>query len=223
MQHLDAIADPIRIRLIRHLEENSDATLPELASAAQVHANTARAHMSALEAAGVVEAKAAQLHTRGRPPLRYRLAADWVQPAGDFRGMAEVLAAALCRQGAGTEDVRAVGEEWGRYLLGRPGDHDPARELPRALERIGFDAACPDARTLTLSACPCRLVSPQRPELICELAVAVAEGVLAGSGSGLTIAERAHDPEARRCSARLRPAANTSKKKERRVVETRPR
>jgi predicted ArsR family transcriptional regulator len=224
MQRLDAIADPVRVRLVRHLEEHPDgATLSDLAAAADVHPNTARLHVAALEAAGILDVEAAPSpeHTRGRPPLRYRLAADWVQPASDFRGMAEVLAAALCRSGATKEDVRAVGEEWGRYLLGRPGQHDPARELPQALERIGFDAACPDATTLTLSACPCRLVSPQRPELICELAVAVAEGVLAGSGSGLTIAERSHDPEARRCSARLRPATTTKKKG--RAVATRSR
>ena len=221
MQHLDAIADPIRIRLIRHLEQSSDASLPELASAAQVHPNTARAHMSALEAAGVVEAEAAQLHTRGRPPLRYRLASDFTQPASDFRGMAEILAAALARAGTTTQDVKSVGEEWGRYLLGRPGSHDAQAELPKALERIGFDATCA-GDTLTLAACPCRLVSPTRPELICELAVAVAEGVLAGSGSGMTIADRDHDPEARRCTARLRPAPK-ARNKRRRPVEARPR
>jgi predicted ArsR family transcriptional regulator len=204
MQHLDAIADPVRVRLVRHLEGHPGATLTELAAAAEVHPNTTRLHLGALEDAGVLKAEPGHPEARGRPPLRYRLADDWVQPASDFRGMAEVLAAALCRAGATVEDVRAVGLEWGRYLLGRPGRHDPRRELPRALERIGFDASL-DGRTLTLSACPCRLVSPQRPELICELAVAVAEGVLAGSGSALTVADREHDPDARRCSARLRP------------------
>lgn len=212
MQHLDAIADPVRIRLIRHLEQNDTATLPELASAAAVHPNTARAHLAALEQAGLVDAEAAQLHTRGRPPLRYRLAQDFTQPASDFRGMAEVLAAALCRTNASTNDVRAVGVEWGRFLLGRPGSRDARTELPQALERIGFDAACEDD-TLTLAACPCRLVSPHRPELICELAVAVAEGVLAGSGSGLTIADRHHDPDARLCSARLRPTRTRNRRR----------
>ena len=221
MQQLDAIADPIRIRLIRHLEQTPEATLPGLAAAAAVHPNTARAHLAALTEAGVVDTETQPQTTRGRPPLRYRLAADFTQPASDFRGMAEVLAAALCRTDATTQDVRAVGEEWGRYLLGRPGSHDFQHELPQALERIGFDAACTHD-TLTLQACPCRLVSPSRPELICELAVAVAEGVLAGSGSGLTIADRNHDPEARRCTARLRTTkARTTKR--RRPVEPRPR
>jgi predicted ArsR family transcriptional regulator len=217
MQHLDAIADPIRIRLIRHLEEHASATLPDLAGAASVHPNTARSHLTALEQAGVVEAETQQLHTRGRPPLRYRLASDFTQPASDFRGMAEVLAAALSRSESPAQDVRAVGEEWGRYLLGRPGDHDATQELPQALERIGFDATCCDG-TLTLRACPCRLVSPTRPELICDLAVAVAEGVLAGSGSGLTVTDRHHDPEARRCSARLRPT-NAKTRKRRTTVD----
>lgn len=203
MQRLDAIADPVRVRIVRHLEEYAGANLSDLAAAAEVHPNTVRLHLAALEDAGVLHAEPGESHARGRPPLRYRLADDWVQPASDFRGMAEVLAAALCRSGATQGDVHAVGFEWGRYLLGRPGEHEPRRDLPRALESIGFDAKV-DGDQLTLSACPCRLVLPHRPEMICELAVAVADGVLAGSGSGLAVAERTHDPEARRCSARLR-------------------
>ena len=54
-----------------------------------------------------------------------------------------------------------------------------------------------------LSSCPCRLVSPDRPELICNLAVAVVDGILAGSGSPLRVTARAHDPQQRRCAAAL--------------------
>jgi hypothetical protein len=44
---------------------------------------------------------------------------------------------------------------------------------------------------------------PDRPELICDLVVAVADGVLTGAGSGLRVGRRSHDPERRSCSARL--------------------
>jgi hypothetical protein len=47
------------------------------------------------------------------------------------------------------------------------------------------------------------LVSPGRPELICNMAIAVADGVLAGAGSNLHVTSRAHDPQRRRCSAVL--------------------
>jgi hypothetical protein len=74
--------------------------------------------------------------------------------------------------------------------------------LPAALERLGFDARL-DGNELVLSACPCRLVSPDRPELVCNLAIAVTEGVLAGCGSSLHVSARTHDPERRRCAAVL--------------------
>ena len=47
---LDAVADPVRLRIVRHLAENGSATLSELAEAAGVHLNTIRAHVAALSA-----------------------------------------------------------------------------------------------------------------------------------------------------------------------------
>jgi predicted ArsR family transcriptional regulator len=202
MHGLEAISNPIRLRVVRHLEDGVEASLDELATAAGVHANTARAHVAALEADGAIERVSAEPAGRGRPPIRYRLAADWTLPSSDFRGLAEVLAAALARAGAGADDIRAVGLEWGRYLLGRPGDHDVERELPLALERVGFTARV-EGRTLYLSGCPCPLILPDRPELICELATAVADGVLAGAGSSLRAGRRQHDPARRACCATL--------------------
>ena len=74
--------------------------------------------------------------------------------------------------------------------------------LPAALERLGFDARL-NGGELVLSACPCTLVSPGNPELICNMAIAVTEGVLAGAGSDLHVGARDHDPERRRCVAVL--------------------
>src|SRR5215211_5793259 len=199
---LDAISDPIRLRLVRHLQRHGDASLSELADAGGVHLNTARTHVAALEDSGAIERTSDAPAGRGRPRLRYRLAEGWSLPTSDFRGLAEVLAAALVRTGAKLEDVRAVGLEWGRFLLGRPGEHEVERELPLALEQLGFSARVDD-QALELSGCPCSLVLPDRPQLICELAMAVADGVLAGAGSDLRVTHREHDPAARHCSARV--------------------
>jgi predicted ArsR family transcriptional regulator len=202
MNRLEALSDPTRLRIVQHLERHDDAAPAELADAAGVHLNTVRPHVAELEAAGALLRVTAPPLGRGRPALRYRLAPGWTLPSSDFRGLAEVLAAALGRSGASADAMRAVGVEWGRYLLGRPGDHKVERELPLALERLGFDARV-QGSTLELSGCPCPLVKPDGPEMICDLALAVAEGVLAGSGSRLRIGRRHHDPARRACSARL--------------------
>jgi predicted ArsR family transcriptional regulator len=206
MTRLDAVADPLRLRVLRHLAEGPGATLPELAAAAGVHLNTIRPHVAALEAAGVVTRERREREGRGRPAVIYRLAGDWTPPTTDFLGLAELLAATLARSEPDSAELRAVGLEWGRWLLGRPGAHDVVTDLPLALERLGFHARVHD-RTLELSACPCSLVLPDRPELLCELAAAVADGVLAGSGSGLTVGRRAHHPDVRRCAIELEGAA----------------
>jgi predicted ArsR family transcriptional regulator len=207
MSSLDAIADPIRLRIVRRLSEAPGATLPELAVAADVHINTVRPHVVALEAAGVVGRERQPHEGRGRPAVGYRLAPGWTLPTTDYLGLAEVLAATLLRASPSPADVRAVGLEWGRYLLGRPGAHDVDEELSPALERLGFHARVHDG-TLELTACPCSLVFPDSPELLCELAVAVVDGVLTGSGSGLKVGGRVHHPEERRCAVGLEPVAS---------------
>jgi predicted ArsR family transcriptional regulator len=189
-------------RAIVERAADGPATLSEFADAAGIHLNTARHHVSALEKDGTLQSEYAPPVGRGRPPVRYRLADDFTLPTSDFRGLAELLATAVTRGDQTPEELHRVGEDWGRYLAGRPGAQELERVLPAALERLGFDARLEDDR-LMLGTCPCMLVSPGRPELICNIAIAVTEGVLAGAGSDLRVTARTHDPERRRCSAVL--------------------
>lgn len=216
-ERLEALADPVRLSVVRHLEGHPGASLPELARAAAVHLNTVRPNVAALEEAGVVEREREEPSGRGRPRTGYRLAEDWSPPTSDYRGLAELLAASLLRAGQDREELREVGLEWGRWLQGRPGGHDVAADLPFALEQLGFEARV-DGSTLELAACPCELVSPDHPGLVCDLAADVADGVLAGSGSELRVAERRHDPEARRCALELVPGASAGTRRTRRRV-----
>jgi predicted ArsR family transcriptional regulator len=198
---MSGIWHPVRRQILERAMEGS-ATLPQLAESAGVHVNTARVHVAALEEAGALQAEAAPPSGRGRPPTRYRLADDFTLPTTDFLGLAELLAAAVSRSGQSPAELRRLGRDWGRYLSGRPGAQALERVLPAALERLGF-AARIDGNELILSACPCPLVAPDRPQLVCNLAIAVVEGVLAGSGSDMKVASSAHDPERRRCTAVL--------------------
>jgi predicted ArsR family transcriptional regulator len=199
---MSGIWHPLRRHIVERAAQGP-ATLPELAEAAGVHLNTARTHVAALEEAGALRvAEPSPPFGRGRPPLRYRLADDFILPSADFRGLAELLAAAVMRSDQTPEELRRVGEDWGRFLAGRPGAQELERALPAALERLGFDARL-DGHELLLTACPCRLVSPDQPQLVCDLAIAVTEGVLAGCGSELRVSSRSHDPERRSCAAVL--------------------
>jgi len=202
MSLIDAVADPVRLRVLRHLSGGEAASMGELAEVAGVHVNTVRPHVAALEQAGVIERLPPAPSGRGRPIICYRLAEDWSLPSSDFRGLAQLLAAVALRAGASPRHVRSVGADWGRYLQGRPGGHDVEADLPSAMERLGFDAEV-DGSTLRLSSCPCPLVLSDHPELVCELAAAVAQGVLDGSASGLTTGDRTHDVERRACSVKL--------------------
>lgn len=203
--YIDLIADPLRLRVIRFLEEHQKASLPELARAAGVHANTLRPHVLEMEEAGLLVSERRVLPSRrGRPGIDYGLAKGWDTSDAPYLGVAELLAAALGRVGLEPDQLRAVGEEWGRYLIGRPGSYDVADELPRVLGRLGFQASLDDGR-VQLSRCPCSTVAPEQPEIMCCLAEGVIHGALAAAGSDRSAESFDHDPEKRRCSAKLTP------------------
>src|SRR3954447_9299076 len=199
---LDAVADPVRLRLVRHLAEHGSGTLSELAEAAGVHLNTIRVHVAALEEAGVLESEQKAASGPGRPAAEYRLVDGWGLSSTDFLELAGLLAAALVRNAPDAEALRATGADWGRYLVGRPGQRDIAAEVPRALERLGFHAVV-DGELLRISGCPCAVVSPDHPEVVCALATGLVEGILGASGSDLRVTEHDNHPERRRCTLRL--------------------
>jgi predicted ArsR family transcriptional regulator len=199
---LDAVADPVRLSLLRRMGEQGPATLAELADAAQVHPNTVRPHLAQLEASGVVMRETASPHGRGRPPGRFRLAPGWRLPTTDFRGLAELLAAVALRAELTQPELGALGRQWGRYLAGRPGARDLEHEIPVALEQLGFQARVLGPRVV-LSGCPCPLIAPDRPELVCRLVEAVVEGLTEAAGTGQHVTGRRHHPERRVCELKL--------------------
>src|SRR3954453_16670432 len=151
---LVAVADPVRLRIVRHLAEGGSATLAELADVAGVHVNTIRAHVAELERADVLQSAQKAARGPGRPAVEYRLVEGWGLSSTDFLELAGLLAAALVRNAPDPEALRATGADWGRYLVGRPGRPDVDAALTRALERLGFHAVV-DGELLRISGCPC--------------------------------------------------------------------
>jgi len=202
MRQIDVIADPVRLRVLRHLAESGRATARELADAAEVHVNTVRPHLQALESAGVIRTDRAASEGPGRPAVDYLLSDAAVVGDTDFRRLAELLTTTLARLEPSDEELRRTGADWGRYLLGRPGAGDVRSRLPAVLGELGFAATVTDDG-VELSGCPCPLVSPERPDIVCRLASGAIEGVLAAAGSRLRPGEERHDTAARRCSVQL--------------------
>jgi predicted ArsR family transcriptional regulator len=162
MSMLELIAEPVRLRIARRLASAGPATLQELADAANVHLNTARVHVSAMEDAGAVISRPRLRPGRGKQGLEYELAEGWALGSSDFRAIAEILATAVQQQRMSPARRMQLGRAWGRYILGRPGVHDPADEVLRALDWLGYVAQIEDDH-LQLVGCPCILVSPAEP------------------------------------------------------------
>jgi predicted ArsR family transcriptional regulator len=194
---LESIADPTRLRIVRHLDERGGASLSEIAEAVGVHVNTARPHVQALEADRVLHSRQRQAQGPGRRVIEYFLAEPLTGNEADVMAMAELLAAALARAQVDEVQLRRIGADWGRYLSGRPGG-DPIARLPEVLARFGYRAQADD-RSVALERCLCPLVSPDAPLNICVLIEGVVQGTLAAAGSDLLIDAREHDPDARSC------------------------
>ena len=200
MQGLDAVAHPVRLRIVRHLSDHGPASLSELAQAAGVHENTARSHVTALQEGGVISTERRPLDRPGRPGVNYRLVeALLIAPTP----LAQLRAAALDRAGPDATQLRATGRDWGRYLAGRPGSHEIETKLPEVLEQVGYRCELRDD-AVELSGCPCKSVLPGQPRLICCLAEGVVDGALAATSSKRRVASAQHDPEARHCRLELK-------------------
>jgi predicted ArsR family transcriptional regulator len=195
---LEAIADPIRLRIVRQIDEHGPSSLTEVAEAAGVHVNTARPHLAALEEQGVLVTRQRAARGPGRRVIEYFFGEPLALGEGDFIGIAELLAAALARAQLDRDELRTIGADWGRYLSGRPTDRDPRDHLPGILGRFGYRVRAGD-HVVSVDRCLCPLVAPDSPEIVCCLMDGVVDGALAASGGRLRLDGAEHDPPARSC------------------------
>jgi predicted ArsR family transcriptional regulator len=203
MTRLDALADPVRLSVARHLAANPDVTAPEVAASVGVHLNTARAHLSALTDAGVVQRRSERSGNRGRPIVRYRLRHRWAPRGDELLPLAALLGSAVRGAGIRERELRELGRRWGQGRSERGRSGSGGTQVVAELERLGFRAKVRGNR-LDLSSCPCPLVAPDRPSVVCDLARGVADGVL--EESGLRVRSGAHDPASRHCVLTLSAA-----------------
>ena len=202
MGMLDAVADPVRLRVVRHLARHDSATLAELADAAGVHVNTIRGHVASLEDAEVLASTQKPATGPGRPPTEYRLADGWGLSSTDFLELAGLLAAALVRSrpdpsrcarraptGAATSSAARAGTTSRRRSRWRSSG---SGSTPTSTAR---PFGSPAARARPSPPITPRSCAPWRP--------ASSTASSPRAAATLRVAEHDANPEARRCTLRL--------------------
>ncbi len=197
--HYRAMADPVRRRLLRLLEDaGSPRDVESLSAAVSLHANTIRGHLEILQAAGLVESQPEPRQTPGRPRILYtRSAASDEASAGGYRLLAEMLTSTVKAAGGDPAALaREAGRKWGEYLSEQL---PPGRSLPPGeaverigllLEDIGFEPrphAEGDTVVFDLVDCPFRDLARDHPEVICSLHLGLLQGAASALGEAATV------------------------------------
>lgn len=186
------LAGMSRSRLLARLRR---ATAPmavrDLAADVGLHPNTAREHLDALVAAGLVERQVAPPSGRGRPGLRYLATPTDGDDPKAYRALARVLAEALARRPDATVAAAEAGEGWGRVaarsLAGasEASGASSTHGLIDLLEDAGFAPGRPTATNepIRLHRCPFGPLARERRDVVCSVHLGLMRGALAELGA----------------------------------------
>lgn len=199
---LAALGEPTRARLYAHVaRQPAPVGRDEVAAELGIPRATVAFHLDKLVASGLLTVTFERRTGRagpgaGRPAKLYRRSERQVAvslPERSYELAGHLMAAALAESGASLRRrARAAGEQLGT----RGGD---VRDL---LDRHGFEP-CADGAEVVLRNCPFDALARVHPELVCDMALGLVEGLLAGTGEDGLRAERAAAPG--RCCVRLAP------------------
>ena len=189
----------------------------EIAGQAGIHPNTARFHLGALMADGVIERMVEEPSGPGRPRVVYR-ARPGMARGGErrYRVLAEILLGCL----SGTASGRAAadaGRSWGEQVIGRPAPFRPvsgAEAVSRVLVLLDELAFAPETVTcedspparVRLRHCPFLELAEHHRDIICPLHLGLIQGAFAGLASPVTATELTPFAEPGACIVHLAPA-----------------
>jgi predicted ArsR family transcriptional regulator len=163
----------------------------EVAERLGIHTNTARFHLDALVAQGVVERSLEQPAGPGRPRTVYA-----PRPGMDrggvrsYRLLAQILLSRLAADGPGAgEAARQAGWDWGRYVAEPPPPHrtptagEATARLTELLDDLGF---APEAETsagavpdeIRLRHCPFLELAEEYGPIVCAAHLGLMQGAL---------------------------------------------
>lgn len=196
-----------RAEIVRRLRESADATVAELAEVLDVHPNTVRFHLTALERSGDVVRVRQTPHTPGRPELRFRLAPA-AEPATDRVDLlARILLTRIAEAEDPTTEAEAAGRHWGSAEAERTasaeGHADAVEDLIGMLEESGFAPARRGRDRIDLLSCPLRQFLATHGTLVCSIHRGMMAGFLEGTQSLSTVDSLEPFATATSCRTRL--------------------
>ena len=184
---------PTRAEVFEHLQGLATAApLGEIAEAVGIHQNTARFHLDALTAAGLVDREIESRDVPGRPKVLFRAAR--ISHDGSFEGLAKAMVRHFAA-GLVDRSERAVraGVAWGEEVRDELVASDPAREplelLVDGMAWLGYEPELVDdpRPLLNLRPCPYASIAGSDPDVVCQLHLGVMRGIL-GPGQPWEIA-----------------------------------
>lgn len=178
---------PKRAEIFEHLQGLATAApLDAIADAVGIHQNTARFHLDALTAAGLVVRQIEHREAPGRPKVLFRAAR--ISSDASFQSVANVMVRHFA---GGLEDrsERAVdaGIVWGEQVRAELEVADPGREpLDRLVDGMAWLGYEPQLVSgpepvLNLRPCPYADIASHDPDVICQLHLGLMRGIL-GTG-----------------------------------------
>ena len=195
---LDAVADPVRLRIVRHLAR------PRHGHARRARRGRGRAPRTRSAPTSPRWRQADVLVSTQKPasgpgppgvgvPPRRRAGACRARTSSSSPACSPRRSCAPARTRSRCERPAPTGAA---TSSGRPGRRDSRPPSSRArLSALGSTPTV-DGETVRISGCPCAVVSPDHPEIVCALATGLVEGVLAASGSDLRVGDHDKHPEA---------------------------
>ncbi|MEU3983783.1 helix-turn-helix domain-containing protein [Streptomyces sp. NPDC026672] len=184
-------------------ETDGPVSVADVAERVGVHLNTARFHLDALVADGMVTRGTAPRDEPGRPKVVYSaVAGDGPDGSRSFRLLSDILLGVVSTSVEDPVDAATrAGRSWGSYLTDAPAPtervsaEDGERRLVAVLEDIGFvtetetaaDADGPGEegtpvrsadRRLRLHHCPFREVAQRRPDIVCAIHLGLMQGTV---------------------------------------------
>lgn len=163
----------------------------KLATELGLHVNTVRFHLDALTEAGLASRTTEQRGGPGRPTVIYQAV------AGLGNNHYQDLATALVRHMVDSlddpsDEAHAAGRAWGEGLReqAREGAATPLEGLVAGMTTLGYqpEFEAEPAPQLAVVPCPFMDLSEDRPEVVCQLHLGLAEGLL-GPDSGWEVTD----------------------------------
>jgi predicted ArsR family transcriptional regulator len=189
----------------------------EIAGQADIHPNTARFHLGALMADGVIERMVEEPCGPGRPRVVYRTRPGMARGRERrYRILAEILLG--CAPGAASGRAAAdAGRAWGERAIGRAAPLEQVsggEAISRVLVLLDELAFAPETVTaeddlptrVRLRHCPFLELAERHRDIVCPLHLGLIQGAFAGLASPVTATELTPFGESDACVVHLAPA-----------------